>query len=305
MKIRVLLIGLGKIGFEYDLNKKYKVTHFSSFYSNKHFKIVGVCDKKKKYFNFFKKKKINFFTDYKEALKTLDPDVIVISTPTETHFKLLKDSLKLKRVKLILCEKPFCSSLTQAKKINSLDVGNKIYVNYMRYADFIFFNYIAKKIIKQNRLIIQVFYSGTILNICSHYINLLQKYLGKYKKIKLIKKYNYQNKDFKITFGRNIEANFVSLSSKGINLDKIDFVTSNEIITYLNGGHLIYFYKNKKNPIYSKKNYYKKSLVIKNNFYENSQLYVVKEIYNFFKNKKNSLCNTSEAILTHQIIKSI
>ena len=44
---------------------------------------------------------------------------------------------------------------------------------------------------------------------------------------------------------------------------------------------------------------------LKNKFYENSQLYIVKEIYNFFQNKKNSLCSASEAIQTHQTIESI
>ena len=53
MIIEVLLVGLGKIGLEYDLKNNYNLTHFNSFYRNKKFKIVGVCDtnlKKKKFF---------------------------------------------------------------------------------------------------------------------------------------------------------------------------------------------------------------------------------------------------------------
>ena len=305
MKIKVLLIGLGQIGYEYDLNKSYNLTHFSSFYNNKKFSIIGVCDVDKKKKIFFTKKNINFFTNYKEALKLLNPDLIVISTPTKTHFNLLKDVIKLKGVRLILCEKPFCSTLSQAKKIKNLDTDNKIFVNYMRSADFIFYNYVIKKIIKEKKLNIQVFYTGSLLNMCSHYISLLQKYLGKCKKIYLVKRYNSQNKDFKINFKDNIEANFISSSAKGLNLDKIEFITPNKIISYINGGHLIYLFNNKNNPIYSKKNYYKQNLALKNKFYENSQLYIVKEIYNFFQNKKNSLCSASEAIQTHQTIESI
>ena len=57
MTIEVLLIGLGKIGIEYDLNNHYNLTHFNSFYRNKKFKVVGVCDINLKKKIFLKKKK--------------------------------------------------------------------------------------------------------------------------------------------------------------------------------------------------------------------------------------------------------
>lgn len=57
MKIGVLLVGLGKIGLEYGLNGQYNLTHFNSFYRNKKFKIVGVCDINLKKKKFFEKKK--------------------------------------------------------------------------------------------------------------------------------------------------------------------------------------------------------------------------------------------------------
>ena len=60
MKIKVLLIGLGQIGYEYDLNKSYNLTHFSSFYNNKKFSIIGVCDVDKKKKIFLQKKILIF-----------------------------------------------------------------------------------------------------------------------------------------------------------------------------------------------------------------------------------------------------
>ena len=61
MTINVLLVGLGKVGLEYDLKNKYNLTHFNSFYRNKKFEIVGVCDTNLKKKSFLRKKKLIFF----------------------------------------------------------------------------------------------------------------------------------------------------------------------------------------------------------------------------------------------------
>lgn len=57
MTIEVLIVGLAKIGLEYDLNNHYNSTNFNSFYKKK-FKIVCVCNtnlKKNKLFQVWEK----------------------------------------------------------------------------------------------------------------------------------------------------------------------------------------------------------------------------------------------------------
>ena len=71
MKIKTLIIGLGKIGFDYDFKKNFYLSHFKSFYKNKNFEIVGVCDKNLKKQDFLKKKKFLFFLTLKKLLKNL------------------------------------------------------------------------------------------------------------------------------------------------------------------------------------------------------------------------------------------
>lgn len=39
MKIKTLIIGVGKIGFDYDFKKNFNLSHFKSFKENKNFKI--------------------------------------------------------------------------------------------------------------------------------------------------------------------------------------------------------------------------------------------------------------------------
>ena len=83
----VLIIGLGKIGLEYDLEhykKRYILSHANAFSSNKNFNLLGAVDtnqdKREKFKHYYDK---NIFSDITSALKKTKPDVIVISTPTE------------------------------------------------------------------------------------------------------------------------------------------------------------------------------------------------------------------------------
>jgi|TARA_Y100000294_G_C8567465_1_gene341461 hypothetical protein len=305
MTIEVLLVGLGKIGLEYDLKNNYNLTHFNSFYRNKKFKIVGVCDTNLKKKKFFEEKKINFFSNYKEALKILNPTVVVVSTTTATHFKILKNTLKYKSVKLILCEKPFCLNLIQARKIKFLDKFNKVYVNYMRSSDDTFYKKVIKKIKNDSNLFIEIFYKGSVLNNASHYIQLLNKYFGKCKTIQNTSKFNANFIDFKLIFKKNIQAHFLSSNARDLFLDSMRFYTPKLIINYDNGGHLIYTSKNVLNPIYSAPNYFELKDVIKNKFYENSQKNIVTNVYKCILKKKHSLCKSAEAIEVHKIIKKI
>ena len=52
--MKVLIIGLGKIGFQYDFKKKMFLTHSSAFYFNKKFKLVGAVEKDKSKLKLFR-----------------------------------------------------------------------------------------------------------------------------------------------------------------------------------------------------------------------------------------------------------
>jgi predicted dehydrogenase len=305
MIFKVLILGLGNIGLMYDLNNNYHLSHFKAFYSNRKFKIIGVSDVNKKKKNFFKKKKIDFFLNYKKKLKKLNPDIIVISTPTNSHFKILKNIINHKSVKLILCEKPFCSNLLQAKKIISLNNSKKIYINYMRSSDDTFYKKVINEIKIKKILFIEVFYRGSLLNNASHYIQLLNQYFGKCKKIVNISYYNSDFFDFTLVYSKKIRVQFFSSDARGLSLDSLRLYSSKTIINYDNGGHLIYKFIRVQNPIYSTQNYFKLKNVIKNKFYENPQKKIVTNIYKCILKKKHNLCDITSAMKVHEIIKKI
>ena len=303
MKINTIIIGLGKIGFKYNKKNKsdYVLNHFDAFDSNINFNISAVCDLKNNYQNYFKKKKIPFFNDYKKALELHDPELVIISTPTSSHYNILKTLIKKSNVKAILCEKPFTKNLYQASHIVS---KKKIFINYMRSCDLEFENKVTKKIKKKN-LLIDVFYKGTILNSACHYIHLLNKYFKNCKKIKNVKKYRSGLFDFELHYNNNIVARFTSSSYRKLNLNGIRFMSNNKVINYENGGHQIYTFKNSINPIYKINGYLKLEKISINEFYENSQKYVVKNILNFFRKKKYSLCTAKEAVYVHKLLHEI
>ena len=96
IKYNVLIIGLGNIGMKYDLldnsNKKI-LTHSKSFFSNQKFELVGGIDlNDKNRTNFEERYKCKSFKNIKEASFDVNPDIIVVSTPTNQHYENIDDN---------------------------------------------------------------------------------------------------------------------------------------------------------------------------------------------------------------------
>ena len=133
-KLKVCLVGYGYWGPKLARN----------FQNSNFFDLTSVSDKSRS--NLAKAKKdfplINISTDFKKLI-TNNIDLVVIATPTETHFKISKFSLEKK--KHILVEKPISLSSTDVIKLQKISRKNKklIFVDY----PFLFsgsINYIKK-----------------------------------------------------------------------------------------------------------------------------------------------------------------
>jgi len=139
-KLKVCLIGYGYWGPKLARN----------FQNSNFFNLVSVSDKSKA--NLLKAKKdfplVKTSTDFKKLIIN-NIDLVVIATPTESHFKISKFALEKK--KHILVEKPISLSSTDVIKLQKISKKNKklIFVDY----PFLFsgsINYI-KKIIENKR----------------------------------------------------------------------------------------------------------------------------------------------------------
>jgi len=140
-KIKVSLIGYGYWGSKLARN----------FQNSDFFNLVSIIDTSKK--NLHKARKdfplIHADIDYQNILKIKNLSLVVISTPTKTHYKIAKFALQ--NYKNVLVEKPLSLSLNNVNELENIAKKNKklLFVDY----PFLFsgsVNFI-KKIIKSNK----------------------------------------------------------------------------------------------------------------------------------------------------------
>ena len=111
--IRASVIGLG-----------FGETHLKALNKSKFCDVIKVCDNNRSKRKYFKKKFKKKFTDnYNEIIKNNKINFISIATYDDSHFKILKESIKMK--KNIFIEKPICQTLDQLKIISKMLKKNK------------------------------------------------------------------------------------------------------------------------------------------------------------------------------------
>lgn len=230
-KIKISIIGLGKIGMLYDYNKskkKFILSHLNSIFANKKFQLVSCVDKNRSIRKKFKLKyKINCYNSIKSAFKEEIPEAVVISTSTNQHLKNVREIIKYKKIKSILCEKPLSNKYLESKKIIELCKKNKInlMVNYFRNFDKEFIR--SVDILKKNigfPLVGNVFYAKGVKNNCTHYISILERILGKVTDINIIHAGKKIQNDFEPEFDlfyKKGRVHFVPLDEKNFSYFEI------------------------------------------------------------------------------------
>ena len=317
---KVLIIGLGNIGMLLDIkNIKNDIvqSHIKSFSINNSFEIMGAVDIDEKNLKILENRYgIKGYKEVEIAISECNPDVIVIATPTENHYSIIKkitNSNLSHYPKLVLCEKPLAYSFKESKAIVEILKNKqiKLYVNYMRRVD--------KGVLKIKDLInsgkieppIQgiCLYTKGIFNNASHLVNLLEYWFGKcinvVRSSEEITKINY---DFECDFILGFKnANFIFKSLNNINYThlSIDFFAKNNAIRYQKGGRLITLHSLENDDIYD--GY--KILNNEGNEIKNSinkiQKNVTDEILKILNSKPSNLCTGDEALSSLDIIRKI
>tara|TARA_Y100001970_G_scaffold77700_1_gene98872 strand:- start:96471 stop:97457 length:987 start_codon:yes stop_codon:yes gene_type:complete len=316
--IKVLLIGLGNISFKYDLklSKNFILTHNRAFSLHPNFKIVGAVDNNKKIiFGFSKKYKIPTFDNVKDALNKLNPELIVVSTPTKTHLKLIKEIFLFHKPKYIVCEKPLGNNLLESFEIRELCEKNNslLVVNYQRNSSII-----SEKIIKfidKNKFKppfkITTWYSKGLNNSASHFITLFNFLFGEITNCNLIKSSHNRliKDDFELLFKldyENCEVIFIPVDYKNFFYNSFEMICKNGKLIYENGGENVKWYPiDKKKVTYSNyKSLSKKFQILESDYYQ-SQFSFVNNLWRFIHGKKSMISLGSDAILTAKIIEDL
>ena len=123
-KIRLGIIGFGRMG----------ITHYSIINTHPNIEILGVTDPSKnitvlleKYIN-----NLKVFDDYRQMIKFLDLDAVLICTPPKFHFEISKYAYENNLH--VFVEKPFTTNLNDAEKLKDL-FNNKNLVNQVGYVN--------------------------------------------------------------------------------------------------------------------------------------------------------------------------
>lgn len=135
MKLNVAMIGLGNISllFDDDPHSKTILSHVKAIYLNQNFDLKYCVDidtsNKNKVLNFFPN--LLFYTDISELQSKNDIDILVIATPTATHYDIFKIMKQNQNIKYFLIEKPLFET---GKDLDFIDenLSKKLIINYIR-----------------------------------------------------------------------------------------------------------------------------------------------------------------------------
>ena len=313
MKNKVLIVGLGQIGFQYDLHlakDSFTYSHSRAFSKHKDFYLIAAVDiNKEQRDEFSKSYGLPAYEDLSEALKIHNPDVVVIATSTQSHAEILSIVLKLSTPKIVLCEKPLSYHLHEAQEMVDLcrNKGVELYVNYMYRSDKGVIE--VKKWLDSNSLDIGIkgvcWYSKGLIHNGSHFFNLLEFWLGSIRNFNLINLNKTRNSDNDYEPDVEIEFEkgkiiFISAWEEVFSHYTVELLTPNGRVRYDDRGATINLQGVMNSPIFKDhKILDPDSKVIMSNM-QHSQLNVVNQLSDCISgsSKTLNLCSGEEALNT-------
>jgi len=115
---KVLLVGLGRIGFEGFGPTSAAETHYQTIHDRNDLKLMGGVDSDaKKRAEFQRVTSYLVWESLNKALAETSPRFVIVATPPETHSAVVAEALNCPYVDGILCEKPLAPTVKEAKAI--------------------------------------------------------------------------------------------------------------------------------------------------------------------------------------------
>ena len=180
------------MGFDLTLDPSVHVlTHARAFQQHPAFQLLGGVDSDAGRRQLFEQRYGKpAYADVAAAMEGLRPDVVAVATPTKLHGRTVQDILSARVPKAIICEKPLSFDVAEARSM--VDVCRKrdcrLYVNYIRRSEpgaaEVKRRLLAGDIARPVKGV--AWYSKGLFNNGSHFINLLQDWLGDVREVQII-----------------------------------------------------------------------------------------------------------------------
>lgn len=318
------IIGGGNVACGYDSpNDSNIITHVHGALLHPKIQLNAIVELNKQRRKYIKKKwgsSFKVFSNLKNCVKKYKSNIVVISTPTKSHFKNIEELLNLYNPNLIIVEKPIVANIDEYENLNKLlkKTKVKIITHFNRRFDPSMTT-LTKVLNKEKKIhhFYGTFSKGLIHN-GSHMIDLINRLMGNVNKIEYLNK-KITSKDI---FGKfliktkkstgiisNIKSNKLGVFDLVIYTDKlkIDIINHRKNIEI---SHVKYNKKIKNQITYSKVKILKKTL---NQWGLNLYDYIIKVInsdilYNKLKKEQNILnqliFETQEKFLTKENYKN-
>jgi len=185
-RLKAAVIGLGNIGFLFNLDSRRKETwsHVSAYEKCPKTELAGVVEIDADKRRIFKRhySAIPVFNTIEDLLSSVPADIVSICTPTPTHHSLLKRVAAFP-VKAVFCEKPIAEDIKNGKEMIELCRRKRIIlcVNHVRrwegsyrcVRDIVFKGKIG------NVSTVNALYSGGVFNIGTHLFDTVRMIIGK------------------------------------------------------------------------------------------------------------------------------
>lgn len=186
---RCLVIGLGQIGAGYDIEAGPDggiYTHARAIALHPDFELAGGVDPVEPQRSRFEAKYgVQTYDDIAAAMDAERPDIVVVATPADMHLRHVEAVLAAGRPQVLICEKPLAFDEAEGERLVRLceEAGVALFVNFIRRSD--------PGAVEVRRRIVAgdiagpvkgtFWYSKGLFNNGSHFINLLQFWLGEVK----------------------------------------------------------------------------------------------------------------------------
>jgi predicted dehydrogenase len=247
MPFKVLVVGLGQIGMGYDLllEADFIYSHARAFATHPDFELVGGVDSDADRRAVFEQTyACPAYADIGAALVAHAVDVATIAVPTSYHHAVLMEILEHARPQAILCEKPLAddSGIAQAMVDACESKGVALYANYIRRSDPGAIE-VGRRIacgLIEGPLKGVVWYSKGLRHNGSHFLNLLEYWLGPVRERAVIQSGRLlqdgdAEPDLDITFERG-RAVFLAARDEDFSHYTVELVAANGRLRYERGG---------------------------------------------------------------------
>ncbi|MBI4389229.1 MAG: Gfo/Idh/MocA family oxidoreductase [Nitrospinae bacterium] len=245
-KFTAAVVGLGNIGFRYDLDSRPDqiFSHAKAYREHPGFDLIGGVDSdEKKRADFEKHTGVKAYPSFDALTKSAGRavDCVSICTPTRQHLSSLKE-IQVAAAAMVLLEKPLAYSLEEAREMLKLSQNHfKIAVNYIRRWD----PGIAgiKRSLDSGSLghptSAQCWYSKGLFNYASHAIDLFHYFFGPERETLFIRGKSADAEDPRLDFllrFESFDACFQASSDELLRLLEIDILFERGRVKILDNG---------------------------------------------------------------------